>query len=68
MKKELIEKPDAKLIGENGNIFNLMAIAKKALSEVGKKEEASEMIKRIITTSKSYEESLNIISEYVNII
>ena len=60
-------KPTAKLIGENGNIFNLMAIANKALCEAGKREESVQMYKKIIYEAQSYEEALNIISEYVEV-
>lgn len=60
-------KPDCKLIGEDGNIFNLMARASKTLRENGLSEEAAEMRERI-TSSGSYDEALCIIGEYVNII
>lgn len=60
-------KPDCKLIGEDGNIFNLMAIASKTLSECGMRDDAKEMRERITTGAQSYEEALCIIGEYVNI-
>ena len=60
-------KPKCKLIGEDGNIFNLMGIASRVLREAGKKEEAKEMIDRILN-SKSYIEALAIISEYVEVL
>ena len=60
-------KPDCKLIGEDGNIFNLMARASKTLRENGLSDEAAEMRERI-TSSGSYDEALCIIGEYVNII
>ena len=59
-------KPDCKLIGEDGNIFNLMARAARTLRENNLSEEAKEMRERI-TSSGSYEEALCIIGEYVNI-
>ena len=59
-------KPKCKLIGEDGNIFNLMGIAYKTLKEAGMEEKSEEMIKRV-TSSKSYLEALAIISEYVDI-
>jgi hypothetical protein len=59
-------KPRCKLIGEDGNIFNLMGIASRTLKEAGMKDEANEMVDRI-TKSKSYIEALAIISEYVEI-
>ena len=59
-------KPDCKLIGEDGNIFNLMARAARTLRENDLSEEAKEMRERI-TSSGSYDEALCIIAEYVNI-
>lgn len=59
-------KPKCKLIGADGNIFNLMGIASRTLKEAGMKEEAKEMVGRI-NNSKSYIEALAIISEYVEI-
>lgn len=60
------EKPDCALIGQNGNIYNLMGIAAGTLREHGRPEQATEMIERI-TASGSYEKALCIIGEYVNI-
>ena len=60
------EKPDCKLIGEDGNIFNLMGIASRTLNRNGTRDEATEMRQKIMS-SGSYEEALNIIGEYVNI-
>lgn len=59
-------KPKCKLIGENGNIFNLMAIASKALKEVGMEDESKEMISEVMV-SKDYFEAIAIISQYVEI-
>jgi hypothetical protein len=59
-------KPRCKLIGKDGNIFNLMGIASRTLKEAGMKEEAKEMVDRI-NNSQSYIEALAIISEYVEI-
>lgn len=57
---------NCKLIGQDGNIFNLMAIASRTLRENGMKEEATEMCTRI-RASDSYNSTLCIIGEYVNI-
>ncbi len=59
-------KPDCPLIGQDGNIFNLVGIAAKTLRKNGMKEEASEMMEKVFGSS-SYEEALGIIGEYVNI-
>ena len=40
-------KPDCELIGQNGNIYNLMGIASRTLRESGMKQQAEEMFKRI---------------------
>jgi hypothetical protein len=61
-----MKKPTAKLIGADGNIFNLVGIARNALKKAGQDENASEMSKRVIA-SKSYEDALNVIADYVKI-
>lgn len=61
------KKPDCKLIGEDGNIFNLMGIASKTLRQNGMAEQAVEMRDRICA-SGSYDEALCIIGDYVNIV
>lgn len=57
-------KPTVRLIGENGNIYNLMAVASKALNS----ETADEMVKKITTQAKSYSEAIAILNEYVEVI
>lgn len=59
-------KPKCKLVGNDGNIFNLMGIATKTLKEEGLREKSDEMVKRIMN-SKSYDEALKIITEYVEV-
>lgn len=59
------KRPGAKLIGEDGNIFNLMGIASKALKQAGYPDEANEMFNRITNGAGSYDEALMIISQYV---
>jgi len=59
-------KPDCPLIGENGNIYNLVGIASRTLKRNGLSDEASEMSEKVFG-SGSYDEALGIIGEYVNI-
>lgn len=59
-------KPDYPLIGQDGNVFNLIGIASRTLKENGMSEEAKEMSSRVFA-SGSYSEALSIIGEYVNI-
>lgn len=58
-----MSKPEVQLTGQDGNIFNLLAIAGQALDAQSK----SEMTNRVFD-AESYEAALNIIGEYVDII
>lgn len=63
-----MSKPTCKLIGANGNIFNLIGIASRTLVENGLSDQAEEMSKRIMGgEAGSYDEALHIIMEYVEI-
>ena len=57
-------KPTAKLIGENGNIFNLLGIARKSLRHVPAAH--NEMTERVFQAG-SYDEALQITMEYVDV-
>lgn len=59
-------KPTVTFTGENGNIFNLLGIASRALKKVSQRDKATEMRSRV-TKSKSYDEALLIIMEYVEV-
>lgn len=61
-----MKKPKCKLSGQDGNIFNLVGIAKRALEKADMKEQAKEMTSRIFK-SHSYDEALCIIMEYVEV-
>lgn len=60
------QKPDCALIGQNGNLFNLVGIASRTLKDNGLREEAEEMSNRALS-SGDYYKALGIIEEYVNI-
>ncbi len=64
MKKN--SKPKCKLLGKDGNIFNLLAIVSRTLKEKGLDKEAEEMQSRVCT-SGDYYKALAIIGEYVQI-
>lgn len=59
-------KPDCKLLGEDGNIFNLLGIASRTLRQNDMADQAKEMCDRVYS-SGSYGEALCIIGDYVNI-
>jgi hypothetical protein len=58
------EKPELQLVGEDGNIFNLLALAKKKFKELDKDEPDKgwneKWLKFLdeVQTSKSYDEAL----------
>lgn len=60
-------KLKCRLIGEDGNIFNLMGIVSRTLKEAGEPEKAEEMIRRITSDAKSYDEALAMLMEYVDV-
>ena len=64
--EQVQKKPNCPLIGQNGNIFNLLGIASNTLKENDMADEAKEMRERIVFCG-SYDEALGIISEYVEI-
>lgn len=61
------KKPDCELIGQDGNIFNLVGITARTLSRCGMSDEAKEMSSRVFA-SGNYDDALCIIGEYVNIV
>lgn len=65
--EHIIKKPKCALIGQDGNIFNLMGIASETLERNNMETLAEEMCNRIVSETKNYYEALCIIGEYVEI-
>lgn len=59
-------KPRCKLIGQDGNIFNLIGIASRSLRHAGLADKAKEMAEKV-THCGSYTEALSIIMDYVEV-
>ncbi|WP_296619980.1 hypothetical protein [Marivirga sp.] len=59
-------KPKCKLVGADGNIFNLIRLAKKALNKADQNIQANEMTARVYE-AESYDAALQIIMEYVDV-
>ncbi len=55
-----------KLVGENGNVFNLGAIVSRALERAGYKEEAKQMQADVMACG-SYDEALMVFMNYVEV-
>ena len=64
--KPKITKPKCKLIGQDGNIFNLIGIASRSLRHAGLADKAKEMSEKV-THCGSYTEALSIIMDYVEV-
>jgi len=61
-----MKKPVCKLVGQNGNIYNLIGLAAKALIKNGQNDKADEMKGRVFG-AMSYSDALCIIMEYVEV-
>lgn len=63
-----VEKPPCPLIGQDGNIFNLVGIAARTLREAGLRNQAKELTHRIFSGEcHSYGKALFLTGEYVTI-
>ena len=60
------QKPDCPLIGQDGNVFNLIVLAARTLRENGLHDQAKEMSERAFA-SGDYDQALGVIMEYVNV-
>jgi len=61
-----LKKPKVKLVGQDGNVFNLMGICSRELKKVGQVEQSKEMCSRIMSCG-SYSKSLSIMMEYCDV-
>ena len=66
-KEESEEKPSCKLIGEDGNVFNIIRIISRTLKKASQKDKADEFERKAFS-SKSYDEVLRLANDYVNVI
>jgi hypothetical protein len=60
------QKPKVKLTGQDGNVFNLLGICKRALERANLREESKQLTQRVFNCS-SYGETLVIMEEYCEI-
>lgn len=59
-------KPTVKLIGENGNVFNIIGKVSRELKRAGLREQTEEFQSKALT-SNSYDEVLQLVLEYVKV-
>lgn len=56
-----------KLVGEDGNIFNLMGKVQKALRKGGVSKQETGMFLEEVTQSNSYDQALQVIMQWVEV-
>jgi len=61
-----MKKPTCKLIGQDGNVFNLLSKVSKVLKQNNLYKQEKEMTEKVFNC-KSYDEALRIFSDYVEI-
>jgi len=60
------QKPKCKLVGQDGNVFNLIGLASRTLKDSGLSEQVKEMTEKCFN-SHSYDEALSVITQYVDV-
>ena len=60
------EKPVAKLIGADGNVFNIIGIVRKTLIRAGQKDKAKEFYDKAHQCD-SYDAVLRLVHDYVEV-
>ena len=63
----MTDKPRCKLVGEDGNVFNLLGKVSRTLRNNKMNKEANECVDRVMNTARSYDEALRIMMEYVEV-
>lgn len=65
-KTEASDKPTCQLIGEDGNVFNIINLVKKALTKAGMPDKAKEFQTKAFA-SHSYDVVLQLAMDYVEV-
>ena len=63
--KKIVKKPRVKLVGIDGNAYNIMALVRKALRDAGLGDQVDEFIEE--ATSGDYNHLLQVCSKYVEV-
>ena len=61
-----MEKPKVKLLGQDGNVFNLLGVCTRALKKAGQDEAARELQEKVIA-AHSYDEALQLMMQYCDV-
>lgn len=60
-----MNKPEVKLVGEDGNVFNIIGRVSRALKKAGQPDQAKEFQEKAFS-AKSYDEVLQLLHDYVD--
>lgn len=58
---------EVNLIGEDGNVFNLMGIVSRAMRRNGISKDEIEQFQNEVTSSESYDEALQVMMRWVDV-
>lgn len=61
-----MDKPTVQLVGEDGNVFNIIGLVSRALKKAGQPEQAKEFTARAFQ-ARSYDEVLRLTFEYADV-
>jgi hypothetical protein len=61
-----VARPPCKLVGEDGNVFNVIGRVKRALQQAGQADRAREFVQKAFA-ARSYDEVLGLCMEYVDV-
>lgn len=67
MNDQIVNKPEVQLSGQDGNIFNLLGLASRALKRNGQRDKVEEMTKKIMSGEVDYDGAIQVIMEYVDV-
>ena len=59
-------RPRCRLVGEDGNVFSIIGRVASALRRAGMRDEADEFVERALA-SRSYDEALTLVFDYVEV-
>ena len=62
-----MKKPEAKVIGKDGNVFNTLGICATSLKKAGMPEKAKELSQKVFAAN-SYNDALIIMMEYCDLV
>lgn len=63
-----MNKPECKLLGEDGNVFMVMGLVQRALKRAGQDDKAKEFTRRVAAECKTYDDVLALLQDFVEVV